>query len=188
MREPTKGKVPQSGKKSQGRAFRGSWMFLAGVTALYILTMSINPEIAIKALSSFTVLLSKILPVLGVVLVLLFLFNLFMNPKWIRHYVGENTGLKGWLVALSAGMLSAGPIYPWYVLLGDLKQKGMRRSLIAAFLYARAIKFPLIPLILQAFGFAFTATLFIYILLFAIINGLLIEMFIGKDDPLDGTS
>ena len=182
MKELSEGKAPPSGKRAKGRTSWLGLLFLAGVTALYILTMSFDPAVASKALSSFTTILSKILPVLAMVLVLLFLFNLFMSPKWIRHYVGENTGLKGWLTALAAGMLSAGPVYPWYVLLADLKQKGMRRSLIAAFLYTRAIKLPLIPLMLHAFGFAFTATLFIYILLFAILSGILTEALMGEED------
>jgi hypothetical protein len=175
-------KTPKPQKGLSGNQFPRGWLFLTGVAVLYVLVMIINHETAAKALSSFLILASKIAPVLGVVMILLYLFNLFKAPQWINHHVGKNTGLKGWLIALIAGIISVGPIYPWYLILGDLKQKGMRPSLVAAFFYSRAVKLPLLPLMLQSFGFVFTATLISYILLFAIVNGVLIEMLMGEEN------
>lgn len=152
------------------------WLFLASVVALYVLLFSLDPETAKNALSSFGALLSRILPILAVVFGLMLLFNLFADPKWIGRYVGKRSGLQGWIVAIAAGIFSLGPIYPWYLLLGDLKLKGMRSSLVAVFLYSRAIKLPLVPLMVHYFGLAFTATLLTYILVFAVLNGLLIEL------------
>ncbi len=159
-----------------------NWLFLAGVAVLYVVATIIDFELAVKALSSLYVMLTKILPVFGAVLVLLLLFNLLTDHKWMQRYIGEKTGLQGWLITIAAGILAVGPIYPWYVLLGDLKQKGMRRSLITAFLYSRAIKLPLLPLMFHAFGLAFTITLVIYFLLFAVLNGILSEVVMGKAD------
>lgn len=55
-----------------------------------------------------------------------------------------------------AGVLSAGPAYAWYTLLAGLRGQDMRRALVAAFLYARAVKLPLLPIMAHYFGMAYT--------------------------------
>ena len=70
-------------------------------------------------------------------------------------------------------MLAAGPIYAWYALLRDLREKGMRASLAAVFLYSRAIKLPLLPLMIHYFGIAYTLVLCLYLLAFSIISGIM---------------
>jgi len=62
----------------------------------------------------------------------------------------------------------------WYPLLADLKEKGMKNSLIATFLYNRAIKIPLIPITIYYFGIKLTIILTIYMIIFSIINGILV--------------
>jgi len=109
----------------------------------------------------------------------MFLTNQFFEARNIVRILGKGSGLRGWLLAISGGIISSGPIYMWYPLLGDLKEKGMKNSFIAAFLYNRAIKIPLIPMMVYYFGWSFTITLSIYMLLFSIVNGLLVEKLTG---------
>jgi len=73
------------------------------------------------------------------------------------------------------GILSSGPVYVWYPLLADLREEGMRDSLVAAFMYARAIKIPMIPLLVYYFGWNFTLLFTLYLLIFSVLNGLLVE-------------
>ena len=68
-----------------------------------------------------------------------------------------------------------GPIYPWYAMLSELRQKGMRNALIAAFLYSRAVKLPLLPLMIHYFGVAYTLVLCLYLIVFSIISGIVVE-------------
>ncbi|MEA2074619.1 MAG: hypothetical protein U9O85_02630 [Euryarchaeota archaeon] len=68
----------------------------------------------------------------------------------MAKYAGEGSGIKGWFLAISAGIISHGPIYIWYPLLKELRDRGMRSGLIAAFMYSRAIKIPLLPYIVIA--------------------------------------
>jgi hypothetical protein len=74
-----------------------------------------------------------------------------------------------------AGILSTGPVYAWYAVLHDLRQKGMRASLVAAMLYSRAVKLPLLPLLVHYFGLGYTMVLALYLIGFSIIGGLLME-------------
>ncbi len=62
-------------------------------------------------------------PVLAGVFGLLFLFNLLIDTKTVVRYLGRETGKTGWLIAVVTGIISAGPIYLWYPLLSDLKEK-----------------------------------------------------------------
>jgi uncharacterized membrane protein YraQ (UPF0718 family) len=150
-------------------------VFLFIVIFLYILTLLIKSEIALNALAFSTKLFSQILPVLLLIFVLIFVSNFLVKPDWVRLNVGKGSGLRGWLVALVGGILSVGPIYAWYALLRDLQAKGMRTALIAVFLYNRGIKLPLLPLMIHYFGGVYTLILAVYMTLFSLVGGLILE-------------
>jgi len=48
-------------------------------------------------------------------------------------------------------------------------------GLAAAFLYSRALKLPLLPLMIYYFGAGYTSVLCLYLLAFAVINDILVE-------------
>ncbi len=102
--------------------------------------------------------------------------NYFVNPKTVSKYVGKGSGIKGWFLAVSTGMLSHGPIYIWYPLLKDLRDQGMRSGLVAVFLYNRAIKIPLLPLMVYYFGTVFVVVLLIHMVIASVVEGKVIEM------------
>jgi len=154
---------------------RGGWLFLALVLIAYGLLGLVNPSATAQSLTFFTHVMRQVLPILGLVFLLLFIANLVLKPKWIRRYLGSDSGIKGWVAAVLGGMLSLGPIYPWYAMLAELRQKGMRNALIAAFLYSRAVKLPLLPLMIHYFGSAYTLVLCCYLIIFSIISGIVIE-------------
>jgi uncharacterized membrane protein YraQ (UPF0718 family) len=154
---------------------RGSLLFLLIVIILYGITTLFDDQLALDAFELAGKLLYRLLPVLFLVFALIFLSNLLIRPDWVRLNVGKESGLKGWVVAVISGVLSVGPVYPWYALLKDLKAKGMRTALIAVFLYNRGIKLPLLPLMIHYFGLAFTLILAIYLTLFSLLSGLIME-------------
>jgi hypothetical protein len=150
-----------------------NWLFLIAVILLYIVLGVWDLQSALAAAKSFLVLLKRILPILGIVFTLIFISNLFLNPKIVSRYLGKGRG--GWPVAIVAGILSMGPIYLWYPLLGELKQKGMREALIAVFLYNRAVKIPLLPVMIYYFGIRVVLIVTVLMILFSMLNGLLVE-------------
>lgn len=157
-----------------------SWIFLGCVILLYAAIGLFDPKTALGGLQVFWRLLRKILPVLGVVFGLLFLSNLVIERKTVIRYLGKEGEKAGWLLAIAAGILSAGPIYLWYPLLSDFKEKGMRDALIAAFLYNRAVKIPLLPMMIHYFGLRLVAILTLYMLLFSVLNGYLVERILTR--------
>ena len=76
----------------------------------------------LDALIFFKNLLLKILPLLVFVFLVTFIINLFVKPKKLVRYLGKESGIKGWIIAIVSGILSSGPIYVWYPLLKDLKE------------------------------------------------------------------
>lgn len=162
-------------RKDRGKTGFGGLIFMLAVMALYGILFLMNESLARDALDLAGKLLSRLAPVLLLVFVLIFVSNLLIRPEWVRAHVGRHSGAQGWGVALLGGILSVGPVYPWYALLGDLREKGMRSALIAVFLSSRAIKLPLLPLMIHYFGTVYTAVLVLYLALFALLNGVAVE-------------
>ena len=91
-------------------------------------------------------------------------------------YLGRESGVKGWLWVLIAGVISHGPMYIWYPLLEDLRSQGMKDAFIVVFFASRTIKIPLLPLMIDYFGLTFTLVLSFYLLVGALIQGLIMEI------------
>ena len=151
------------------------WYFLAAVVALYLLTYLISPESVFVSLEFFSSLLLKLIPVFVLVFVLLALANYFIKPKMLADHMGHGSGVKGWFIAIFAGIISTGPIYLWYPLLNEMQKHGMRNGLLATFLYARAVKVPLFPILILYFGLQYTIILSLVIMVAAPLQGLLTE-------------
>ena len=123
------------------------WYFLLIVAVIFIITAFLKPDSINPTLQFFFSIIIKIIPVLILIFVLMALINYFVSPKKLVNYIGKSAGIKRWVVAIVTGIISTGPIYMWYPLLSELKQHGVSNGFIAAFLYNRAIKIPLMPLI-----------------------------------------
>lgn len=158
-----------------GRHKRGGWWFLALVVAAHGATALAEPGLAQQALATFLKMLRKVAPVLVLVFGLMFLAEAFLTPARTQAWLGRGSGLRGWLLALLAGVVSTGPVYAWYGLLAELRRQGMRTALVAVVLYARAIKLPLLPLLSHYFGLRYMLVLSLWIALFAVANGWLME-------------
>ena len=158
------------------------WIFLIIVLVVYLILLFANLNIGQEVFFQFLFLIQKIIPVFALVFVLIFFSNLFLSTEKVLKFVGKSAGFKGWLVSILGGILSTGPIYMWYPLLSDLKKKGMRDGFIAAFLYNRAVKIPLLPMMIYYFGLSFTIILTFYMILFSIINGFVVDKLIQMNN------
>ena len=153
----------------------GKWIFLITVTIFYVVLAILNVDMAEMAVIQLFKLIWKILPIFVLIFVLMFLSNLLLDAQKIIKYTGESAGVKGWVISILTGILSSGPIYMWYPLLSDLKDKGMKDAFITTFLYNRAVKIPLLPMMFYYFGLAFTIVLSIFMIIFSVINGLVVH-------------
>lgn len=150
--------------------------FAIVVILIYGVLFSFYPQRIRQALWISGTLLLQILPVFALVILTMAVINYLLTPKMIASSVGKGSGMKGWLLAIGTGIFSHGPVYAWYPMLKDLKQHGMRNGLIAAFLYNRAIKIPLLPMMIYYFGLPFVMVLLVWMILASFVEGIMIDM------------
>jgi len=145
--------------------------FLYVVIFTYIVLLLFDMDNAIHAVKIFFSILYTLLPIFIFIILLTALINYFLKPKDIIKHFGEDSGKRGIIYALLAGIISHGPMYAWYGLIEELREEGAKDELLIIFFYARAIKIPMLPFMIGIFGIPFTIIITIYILLFAIIQG-----------------
>ena len=154
--------------------------FLGAIVLLYLILFLFEPGDIQKSLKASGHVLIQICPVLFSIILLMGTMNYFVNPRTVSKYVGKGSGIKGWFLAICTGILSHGPIYVWYPLLRNLRNQGMKSGLIAVFLYNRAIKIPLLPLMVHYFGIPFFVILTGYMIIGSIAEGHIVEMIEGR--------
>jgi uncharacterized membrane protein YraQ (UPF0718 family) len=169
------GNRPEAAPAEGRQGATATLLFPTVVAGLYGLFFLVNPARTGEAFAFGLRVAAKLGPVLLLVFVLIFLTNLLLKPGWVRRRMGRDSGAKGFLVALVGGILSMGPVYVWYAMLRDFQEKGMRPALIAVFLYSRGIKLPMLPLMAFYFGMTYTVLLTLFMVLFALLNGLAVE-------------
>ncbi|WP_456485542.1 hypothetical protein [Hydrogenimonas sp.] len=83
--------------------FRGLRL-LAAVGAAYALFYLFNVDKTVLALHKSGAVLAKILPIFLLVIGFTALINYLLKPKEIASHLGERSGVKGWAIALTAGI------------------------------------------------------------------------------------
>ncbi len=163
------------GRKGNG-TFRYGIYFLVFIMVLYAILFFFDSNKIYKSLRISLDILIQILPVLVMVILLMWISSYLLKPKTVLKYLGKESGIKGWLLAVSFGIVSHGSIYVWYPLLKELREKGMRDGFLAVFLYNRAVKIPLIPVMIYYFGVVFVSVLTLYTIIASVIEGKIVEI------------
>jgi len=160
-----------------GKSWKSAIRFLAFpaiVLVIYLILLILMPDETIQAFKSCGGILRSLILPLCLVFAVMLLLNLFVKPAQIVRFLGTGAGVKGLLLAVAAGLISAGPIYAWYPLLKDLKEKGAANSLLAVFLYNRAVKPFLLPIMIVYFGWIYVVTLTVLTIIASIAVGYLV--------------
>lgn len=171
----------KSGPKS-----RAGWIMLGLCSFGYLLTFAMDTAKGEAALHAAADTLATIAPILLAVVFLMALMNTYIDPKSIKKHLGKASGLRGWSIALFGGVASHGSTLIWYPMLAEFRTHGVRDALIVAFLYARAIKVPWLPVMVGYFGLTFTITLCVYIIAGAWVQGVLAQKLLPT--PTEGPS
>jgi len=167
-------------KKIKKKSKNGILKFLGIVLISYTIIAMVDFNLFLRSLIVFKGMLVKMLPLLLFVFLFMIITNLFLKGSFVKKHLGRESGIRGWLWAIIAGILISGAPYILFPLLKDLKEHGMRDSLITVFLYNRNIKIPFFPAMIFYFGSAFTVIISIYIMVFSVFAGLLMDKIMGK--------
>jgi len=168
-------KQPNLNKKKK-KSSKKSWYMLLGILSLYGLLYLFNPEPIREAFTYTLQLILSILPVLFLVLIFMFLFNL-INENKLRDLIMKSPNFLKYILMALLGTFSHGPIYAWYPLMATLHKKGLSYGTIASFLYARSIKLNFMPLAAVYFGLEYIVVLSILIFIFSYVQGILVDFF-----------
>ncbi len=154
--------------------------FLIVVLILYIVLLLADTPHALLSLQKGASILLSLLPLFLLIIILTALINYFLKPKQIIKHFGKESGAKGVFYALVGGILSHGPMYAWFGMMQDMRSQGLKDGLIAVFMYARAVKLPLLPFMVDLFGLLFTIIMTLYILIAAVLQGKIIDAVMKK--------
>lgn len=164
-----------SREKNRKRRWSG-FIFLALVIIVYCVLFILNRDNVFSSLKVSGNILVNLIPVLVGVILFMGVIDYFLKPKAVSKHLGKESGIKGWFIAALAGILSHGPIYIWYPVLKEFHQRGMRTGLLGVFLYNRAIKIPLLPLLIYYFGITYTIILLICMMAASLAEGKILEI------------
>ncbi|MCD4760216.1 hypothetical protein K8R33_05020 [archaeon] len=153
----------------------GERIFLMIAILIFLITILLKTDILIPSINYFYQIIKKIIPILIIVFVLMVISNYFINPTKLSTFFSKKKNIKAWITTVFAGIISTGPIYMWYPLLRDLRDKGVKQGFMATFLYNRAIKMPLLPLMITYFSLKFIIVLLGVMIFMSIIQGLIIN-------------
>lgn len=160
--------------KNKLKQISKSWYFLLIVILAYLFLFIFKQNLFFLSLNFFYDILLKIIPIFVFVFVLMAITNYFITPEFVlKHF--KKRGIKKWFFVIIGGILSTGPIYMWYPLLADLKNKGLTYGLIACFLYNRAIKIPLLPIAILYFGWKYIIILGFVMIFMSVVQGIMIN-------------
>jgi len=152
------------------------WYFIALVLLVYALLMLFLPLKGSQALETSKEIMIKIAPFLIISLVFMILIDYFISSDKFTKNFGRDSGVKGLILAMFAGLLADGPTEPLYPMLGALMKEEVRPGLIATFLYAKAISLPLLPILVLYFGIEYTLVLTGVMIIASAVIGILIEI------------
>ncbi|MBI9091796.1 MAG: hypothetical protein JEZ12_21505 [Desulfobacterium sp.] len=158
----------------QGKRLSNGMGFFLIMVGLYMGVGIFDGTTMATALTNSGKMLVKLMPVMGFVFTVNALVSTFIHADWIEHHLGESSGWQGWVLVLGVSMVMPGSPFIIYPLLHELTQKGLKKSLAAVFLYNRTVKITFLPAMTLYFGIRYTVVLSVFILLAAVLNGIIV--------------
>jgi uncharacterized membrane protein YraQ (UPF0718 family) len=148
------------------------------VLVVYGILLVVSPEGARTAARSSVHVFRNVVVPLCLVFLVMVILNLFLKPGQVSRFLGKGSGIKGVLLSATAGVISMGPIYAWYPMLKQLKEKGAGNSSLAIFLGNRAVKPFLLPVMISYFGWFFVLILTVLTVFGSVLVGVLVGAFV----------
>ena len=92
--------------KKTVRNKNGKWYFLGFVVLLFIGVYFMNPSQIKPIFALYTKVLVQIAPIFILVYAVMLATNYFVNNKFLKKHMGEDAGIKAWLIAIFVGIIS----------------------------------------------------------------------------------
>lgn len=153
-------------------------------TLILMLTMFlINYNLGEKALTVSFNSVKEVVMILPPIFILLGLLDVWVSREAMMKYMGEESGLKGILLAFFLGSAAAGPLYAAFPVAGILMKKGVKFTNVLIFIGAwSTTKIPMLLFEVSSLGVDFTVTRLIVNIIGIITISYVISNYLKKDD------
>ncbi|NLO34915.1 MAG: permease [Clostridiaceae bacterium] len=131
-------------------------LIMLAVTGLLIL---VNRELGLRAVNTTLFSLKEMILILPPIFVLLGLLDVWVPRETMIRFLGEGSGLKGVLIAITLGSAAAGPLYGAFPVAVILMKKGAKFANILLFIGAwSTTKIPMLLFEISSMGLRFAMT------------------------------
>jgi uncharacterized membrane protein YraQ (UPF0718 family) len=150
------------------------------MTALFLLfSLIADRQKTWKGIKKGLTMFLKLLPVLLLMLALVSIVLFLIPNKTLVHYMGEGSGVKGWITAAALGSIALIPGFIAYPLCGILIKSGVAYSVIAVFVTTLMMTgFLTLPVEAKFFGWKISIVRNLFSLVAALFIGLLMSFFL----------
>jgi len=150
-------------------------IFLWFSIVVVIIIFVFNFLLWLSILKTFYKNLIQIIPILILVYFIIFIFNLIIDNDKLKLILEKKNYFFKLILSIFIGIISSGPVYIWYPLLKKIKENSLTYWQIASFIYARAIKIPMFPIMITYFWIKYTIVFNSTILIFSVFIWLIID-------------
>lgn len=166
--------------KEKIKSFISDYILEIVILSIAIILVILNPNKAYLGLvQAFNTYKNLLLVIISVAL-LTGLISEAVPKEKIRKLIGKESGFKGVLIGAIFGTLMVGPSYVFYPFFKEMINKGAKINIVATAIGAWAIKLQWLPFAVVLLGWKFIITLNIFIFIYAIISGYIVEYFVDK--------
>ena len=158
-------------------------MLLSVVALAYIVLFLFRTDMAIMSLKNSSYYIIEMLEIIPVVFILASLIEAWVPRKTIINNLGEKSGIKGPIISLFLGSVSAGPIYAAFPICKMLLKKGASISNIVIILSAWAvIKVPMLANEAKFLGLDFMALRWVLTTMSIFLMAYIVSFIVTKED------
>lgn len=135
------------------------YLFFIISLLIMIVVFIFNKEIGTKAVNTTLYSLKEMALIIPPIFILLGLLDVWVPRETMVKFMGEDSGLKGMILAIIIGSAAAGPLYAAFPVAAIFMKKGVKFSNILLFLGAwSTTKIPMLLFEISALGLKFALT------------------------------
>jgi len=142
-----------------------------------------NRELGTKAINTTFYSLKEMILIIPPIFVLLGMLDVWVPRETMIKYLGDQSGVKGMLLAILLGSAAAGPLYGAFPVALVFMKKGARFANVLLFIGAwSTTKIPMLLFEFSALGATFTLTRLAVSLVGIFVIAFVVEKMMGKDE------
>ncbi|MGM0380206.1 MAG: permease [Bacillota bacterium] len=151
----------------------------------YLVAFLVNKNLFFKAINISLDFLKEMISILPAVMIISGLISVWAPREMITKNFGKTSGLKGKLISIFIGSVSAGPIYAAFPFTQTLLNKGASIANVVIILSSWAVmKIPMLIVEIKFLGFSFAAVRYLLTFPLIILIGYIVDRLTNREEIL----